>query len=110
MKTIRWIIITLTYALSAYYEIAWIYYPVSVLLFIFALIGTFAIFTVNSTDFAQGAIDRDLGWALYPNCFINAGVLVYLGWNIVAFIYAVMILMGLSKRLTGLYKLSLKKA
>ena len=108
MKTIRWTIITIIFALSAYFEVVWIYYPVSVLFFIFALMGTVALFTVNSTDFAQGAIDRNLGWALYINSFINTGVLIYLGWNIVALLYAVMICMGLSKRLTGLYKLRLK--
>jgi hypothetical protein len=108
MKALRWVAITSVYALSAYYEITWIYYPVSVLLFVLALLGTFALFTVNSAEFAQHAIDRNLGWALYPNCFINTGVLAYLGWHVAALIYGTMILMGLAKRLTGLYKLRLQ--
>ena len=108
MKALLWMVITSIYTLSAYYEIAWVYYPASVLLFVFAVIGTFGLFMVNSADFAQHAIDRNLGWALYPNCFINTCVLVYLGWHVAALIYGTMILMGLIKRLTGLYKLNLK--
>ena len=74
-------------------------------MFTLAILGTLALFTVTSEEFAQGEIDRNLGWSMYPNCFANTGVLIYLDWNVAALIYGTMILMGLVKRVTGLYKI-----
>ena len=105
MKVVVFVLLTLIYVLSAYFNIGLLYYPISGMLFLFAIMGTVALFTVSSVEFAKGAQERNLGWSMYPNCFINTGVLVYLGWYVAALIYGTMILMGLAKRLTGLYKL-----
>ncbi|KPZ63094.1 hypothetical protein AN389_00331 [Pseudoalteromonas sp. P1-7a] len=105
LKTGIFSILTFLYVLSAYYQVPWFYYPISVILFALAFAATIVLFTVSDTEIAQHALDRNLGWSMYPNCLINTGVLLYLDWYLAALIYGTMIIMGLIKRLMGLHKL-----